>query len=216
MRQRLPRRMAWMPRFLPRMNKPLGQSDGNSGVDASERFLPRREFAPLGQSDGSERFLPRMAWIRVAAGQSNKPLGRESASNEEPTPVTAVTAAKDRELGARRRSKVSEPVSKGALSAAIADTRWVLSWKLVDWAKDVEACMVAKGNRDPDLETRLAETSGCVILPSFHLRAISLGAVKMWKLRRFRARCISARSRALGPSRNSTYSETLRSGLRPE
>ena len=52
----------------------------------------------------------------------------------------------------------------------------------MDGVKSVKARLAAKGFQDPDLKEGLVETSGCVSLRSPHLRAISLSALKKWRL----------------------------------
>lgn len=58
----------------------------------------------------------------------------------------------------------------------IVDTRWALTWKIVDSEKDAKARPVAKGYQGPDLGDGSVDTSGRVRLRSSHLQVISLGA----------------------------------------
>ena len=51
----------------------------------------------------------------------------------------------------------------------IAQTRRVLTWKMVDRKKCVEERLVAKGFKDPDLKEGLADTPGCASLCSVPL-----------------------------------------------
>ena len=47
---------------------------------------------------------------------------------------------------------------EGTHSKSIADTRWVLTWKIVDGKKDVKARSEAKGHQDPGLKNGSVET----------------------------------------------------------
>ena len=67
----------------------------------------------------------------------------------------------------------------------IVQTRWVLTWEMLGGKQCVEARLVAKGFQDPGLKDGLVDASGCVSLRSSHLLAVSLGAIRKWKLRSF-------------------------------
>ena len=82
-------------------------------------------------------------------------------------------AAKDRELDAWCKFKVSSPASWKNVAKDIADTRWVLTWKSVEGGRTVKARTVAPG---------LVGASSCVRLRSSHLQVVSLSALKKWKL----------------------------------
>ena len=53
-------------------------------------------------------------------------------------------AAKDCDSGAWEGFNVCEPVQTGTPSEAKADARWVLTGKVVEEGKDVEACLAAR------------------------------------------------------------------------
>ena len=79
---------------------------------------------------------------------------------------------------AKKREHATWKKFKGAtLPTVVADTRWVLTWKMVEWKRDVKSRPVAKGNQDPDLKDSLAEPSGCLGIPSSHPPAPSLSAL---------------------------------------
>ena len=78
--------------------------------------------------------------------------------------------------------KVFSSVKESDISKAVIDSRWVLTWKMVDGIKKVKARLVAKGFQDPDLTEGLVDTSGCVSLRSSHLQVVSLSALNKWKI----------------------------------
>ena len=87
---------------------------------------------------------------RVDAAQSastanhcNKASGQESTANDIKTHVASVTGAQDRKLGLWEKFKVFEPARTGNSLEAIADTRWVLTWEMVEGKRDVDAQLVA-------------------------------------------------------------------------
>ena len=71
-------------------------------------------------------------------------------------------------------------LSRRADCPSAVDTRWVLTWEIVDGANTVEARVVAKGFQDPDLKGGVADSACCVSLRSSHLQVISLGALNKW------------------------------------
>ena len=93
-----------------------------------------------------------------------------------------VAAAMNRQMDAWCKFKVFSPVPWRDVAKDMVDTRWVLTWKLVDGKRTVKARLVARGFQDPDLAAGLVDTSSCVSLRSSHLQVISLSALKQWKL----------------------------------
>ena len=88
-------------------------------------------------------------------------------------------------FNAETQFKVFRLRQEGSIYKAVPSTRWVLTWRVVDGKKSVEACPVAKGYQDPDLKDGNVDTSGRVTLRSNHLQVILLGALdkgKIWRL----------------------------------
>ena len=61
-------------------------------------------------------------------------------------------------------------------------TRWVLSWKMVDGHKGVKARLVAEGYQDAYLRGGVVDATGCVSPRPPHLKATSLCADRNLKL----------------------------------
>ena len=80
--------------------------------------------------------------------------------------------AKCKELDARKQFKVFEHSKGGDISKAAVSTAWVITRKMADSRKCVEARRAAKGYQDPDLEDGAACTPGCVSLRPSHLQFI--------------------------------------------
>ena len=74
------------------------------------------------------------------------------------------------------------PLHECKVQKQMADTRWVLTWEMVEGEICVEARLAAKGFQDPNLKDGLVETSGCVSLRSSHHQVISLNAIRNWEL----------------------------------
>ena len=109
------------------------------------------------------------AW---AAEECRRVLGQKCMKEE------LARAAQEQELAAWRKFKVSPPAKGRAPFMPIADTRWALTWEMVDGQKGAKARLVAKGYQGPDLTECVVENSGCVNLVSFRIQVISLGALK--------------------------------------
>ena len=77
------------------------------------------------------------AWIE---DQCNEALSRELRADEARAHGALIRAANERELGARRRVEVSETARRGKPSKAIAETRLVLTKKMVHGKRDVKTC----------------------------------------------------------------------------
>ena len=120
------------------------------------------------------------AWV---ADERSGVLGRELSPREEEQHAELVPAANIKELKAWEKFDVCEALKADNPSRQIAQTRWVLTWKMVDAQNSVEARLVAQGYQDPDLQDGSVDTSGCVTLRSSHLQVISLCAIKTWKMR---------------------------------
>ena len=86
--------------------------------------------------------------------------------------------AKERQLVAWKGFKVFRPGEEDALSKAVVDTRWVLTWKMVGSKEDVKARPVAKGSQDPDPEEGSVGTPVCDCPCSPHLLVLALGALR--------------------------------------
>ena len=69
-----------------------------------------------------------------------------------------------RGLEAWGKFKVFSPAKESDISKKVIDSRWVLTWKMVDGIKKAKARLVAKGFQDPGLTEGLVDTSGCVSL----------------------------------------------------
>ena len=67
-------------------------------------------------------------------------LRQESAETGGKLRGESVSAARKREVGDRKMSKVSQPVKEGALSKSIVDACWAIPRKMVDGKKDAKAC----------------------------------------------------------------------------
>ena len=116
------------------------------------------------------------------AAHCDRPLRQELPRGDENRFAEEVGAAKNRELDARCKFKVFSPVPWRNVAEGIVDTRWVLTWKLVEGRRAVKARLVARGYQDPDLAAGLADTASCVSLRSSPHQVISLGALKKWEL----------------------------------
>ena len=96
--------------------------------------------------------------------------------------------------------KAPEPNTGGAPSKSIVDVRWVLTWKMVEDKKAVEARLVGKGYQEPDSKTGIVGASGCVILRSSHFQVLSLRARKS-KVLSFRKLACAGRTGSGGSHR---------------
>ena len=90
--------------------------------------------------------------------------------------------AEVRDLDAWGQFKVLSPVRLGARTKALAETRWVLTWKEVDGKKTVKARLDAKGFLNPNLRDGNLDIAGCGSGRSSHLRLASLGALEAWEI----------------------------------
>ena len=120
------------------------------------------------------------AWV---ATQCERHLGQELSSVDELRFAKEVEAAKCRQLDAWCKFQVFSPVPQTKVTKDVVETRWVLTWKALGGKRTVKARLVARGLQDPDLADGLVDTSSCVSLRPSHLQAISLSALKKWKLR---------------------------------
>ena len=91
--------------------------------------------------------------------------------------------AKETELGAWERPKVSPPGNLSAESKDLVDTRWALTLEGVVGRKRPKLVCWLMGFQDPDLRDGNVDFAGCVSRRSPHLRLISLGALGKWPLR---------------------------------
>ena len=118
------------------------------------------------------------AWV---AGVCDRASGQELSPEEEQRPEL-VQAAITKELDAWGKFDACERRKDDNVSGQVAQTRWVLTWKVADGRKSAVARLVAKGRQDPDIQNGIAGTSGCVRLRSPHLQVISRSVTKKWKL----------------------------------
>ena len=122
------------------------------------------DFSPVAPIDGVESAIS--AWAAFACG---KALGQELSAQEEHLHAGLVASAKTKDLDAWGKFKIFTLVCSSSLPKSSVDSRWVLTWKMVDGVKSAKARLVAKGFQDPDLQEGLVDTSGCVSLRSSHL-----------------------------------------------
>ena len=127
----------------------------------------------------------RSGWI---AEERNRVAGQELTETGAKLRECLTSAAKQRELNAWKKFKVSQPVKVRAPSKLAADTRRVRAWKMVHRSKDVKACFSANGYQDPELMDGLVENSGCVGIRSSRLQVIPRarrgnGTIGVWTLR---------------------------------
>ena len=78
------------------------------------------------------------------AEERRRIFGHGSTEEEEKSHKGSVIHAKGCELSAWKQFQISPPIKKGAQSKAIADTRWVLTRKVVDGKKTAKARLVGK------------------------------------------------------------------------
>ena len=86
------------------------------------------------------------------AGERNRILGQEITEEAEISYQDIAIEAKGGELREWMYFEVFKPFKDGWPPKSVVDTRWVLTWEMVDGNKGVEARLVAKGNRGPDLK----------------------------------------------------------------
>ena len=110
--------------------------------------------------------------------ECNRVLGQELLPAEEAQHADLVEAATLKEVDAWRRFDVFEPRRQGTAWKQIAQTRWVLTWKMVNGKKCGKAKLVAKGYQGPELQDGTVGTSGRVSLRYSHLQVISLRAIE--------------------------------------
>ena len=84
--------------------------------------------------DGVESAIS--AWVAFACSQT---LGQELSVQEEQMHGDLVASAKMKELDAWGKFKVFSPVNPSSLSKNSVDSRWALTWKMVDGVKSVKA-----------------------------------------------------------------------------
>ena len=70
-------------------------------------------------------------------------MGQELSAERKKFHANLVFAAKERELGARKKFAVFGPVTEAAPSESAVDTRWAPAWKMVEGEKDVKARLMA-------------------------------------------------------------------------
>ena len=105
----------------------------------------------------------------------------ELSLKEEDQHAEVAKAANVKELDDWKKFDVFEPRRDCKVSKQIAQTRWVLTWKMVDGQESANARLVAKDYWGPGVREGIMDTSGCVRLRSSHLQATSLCAIKEGK-----------------------------------
>ena len=116
------------------------------------------------------------------ADECDRASGQELPPEEGRQHAELVQQPKNRELDAWGKFDVYESRAIGNVSKQVVHTRWVLTWKMADGQKSVEARLAAKGYQDPDLKDGLVDTSWRISRRSSHLQVISLCSIKKWKL----------------------------------
>ena len=71
-----------------------------------------------------------------------------------------MSAAKERELSAWKKIKVTRPVKAGTLSESVAETRSAITWEIVEGGRAVKAHLVARGKLGSGPEERLSGDVG--------------------------------------------------------
>ena len=84
------------------------------------------------------------------ADECNRALGQDSSLDEEQFHADLVREGKLRELAAWKKYDVPTQRDQCQVSKQVVQARWVLTWKMVDGRRCVEARPVAKGFQDPD------------------------------------------------------------------
>ena len=115
------------------------------------------------------------AWV---ADVCNRVVSQELLPDEEKVHADLVQEAEPKDLAAWKKFDVYAKRNACNVSKKIAQTRWVLTWKIVDGREFAKARQEAKGFQGPDLRVGVVDTSGCVRLRSSHLQVISLCAIK--------------------------------------
>ena len=85
--------------------------------------------------------------------------------------------------GRQGRATGLRPISERARNKSLVETGLTPTWKLANGQKTAKACLAAEGQQVPDLEHGPAETSGGASLRPPRLHAISLSAIRKWRLR---------------------------------
>ena len=134
------------------------------------------------------------AFTARIAPQCDRPLGQELSAGDVHRFAKEAEAAKRRELDAWSKFQVYSPVLRENVAKDIADTRWVLTWKLVEGKRKVKVRLAARGFQDPDLAAGLVGNSSCVSLRSSHLQAISPSALEKWEMRSLGIKILSGGS----------------------
>ena len=116
---------------------------------------PRLGGAQNSAAEGLDAAIP-----ACVAAECNRVLGQELSGGGEQVHDDLALEAKVKELDAWRQRKASEPFNGRDISKAVVSTRWVLTWKMADGRKCVEARPAAKAYRGPDLKDGNVDTSG--------------------------------------------------------
>ena len=119
------------------------------------------------------------AWV---ADECNRVLRQELLPDEEKLHSDLAQEGKLRELAAWKKSDAYTKRNEMNTSKQIAQTRWVLSWKMVARVERAMARPAAKGFQGPELKAGLVDVSGCVSLRSSHLQVVPISALQKWKL----------------------------------
>ena len=115
------------------------------------------------------------AWV---AEKRNCTLGQEFTEGGGKYRRESARDAKERELSSWKQFKVPSSIKGGSHSKAIADTRWVLPWRVVNGKETAPTRLVAKGYQDPDVGQGNVDFAGRTGRRFPNLPAISPGAIE--------------------------------------
>ena len=124
----------------------------------------RKDLSRSVVADGTGAVMS--AWV---AEERNRMRGQELTEEEEKLEKGSASEAKERELRARKQFNVSPLIKGGNQSQAIAETPWVLTWKVLGGRKPAKAQLMAKGYQTPDLRGGDMDHAGCGSRRSSHL-----------------------------------------------
>ena len=109
------------------------------------------------------------AWV---AEGCNRVSGQELSGAEEKSHAAPAKAAEVEVMQPWGSFEVFELLEEQNLTKTVVNTRWVLTWKIMDGRKCVEARLVGKGYWGCDRQEGVADTSVCVGFRSSHFQVI--------------------------------------------
>ena len=107
---------------------------------------PKMEASPSEAVEGVDGAIS--AWV---ADECNRVLGQELSQEEDEMRADLAREGKRRELEAWGEFDAFSPLSACKVQKQLVDTRWALTWKMVEGRECVKARLAAKGSQDPDL-----------------------------------------------------------------